>query len=173
MGYNPSKKSVEDVKVILDFMLENQNIDFKYPSLAPDKLAYAIRRAMKGIKAFPRSFPEYQVLLDRFTMKEKDDHVLFARRVNLVGGIPIPVTPEGLATNRELSLDSLITPLQIVGALIKHKADNFKFPAAAIDDESLGKIYKYTHTNGYHIMLVNSQLEITRSKPVNEWQPST
>jgi hypothetical protein len=52
MGYNPSKQSVEGMKVVLDYMVEHMNDDFKYPTSVPDKLAYAIRRAMHGIKAF-------------------------------------------------------------------------------------------------------------------------
>lgn len=173
MGYNPSKKAVEDMKVVLDFMLEHQNVDFKYPSVAPDKLAYAVRRALHGVKAFPKSYPQYQPLLDRFTMKERGDYVLFTRRISLVSGSPTVVTPEGLAANRELSIESVSTPMQIVGALIKHKADSMRFPDAATDTESLSRIYKWSSTNGYFMELASTGLLITRTKPVQEWQPST
>jgi hypothetical protein len=104
-------------------------------------------------------------------MKEKGDHVLFARRIDLVGGPPVVLTSEGLQANRELSISDVITPLQVVGALIKHKADYMDFPDAARDTESLMKIYKYTSTNGYHIEDNDSHLKITRTKPVHEWQP--
>lgn len=176
MGYNPSKKAVEDMKVVLDFMMENQHADFKYPSAAPDKLAYAVRRALHGVKAFPKSYPQYQPLLDRFTMKERGDHVLFARRIALVSGQPTVVTAEGLAANRELRIESVVTPMQVVGAIIKHKAAAFLFPDAQRDAESLAKIYKYTSQNGYYIVHPaehEAHLIITRTKPVQEWQPST
>lgn len=169
MGYNPNKKVVERFKAQLDFMLQMEG-DFKLPSDDPRTLAYEIRRAVKAIEAYPRSFPEYQSLVKKFVLKERDGHILFSRRAQLVTGTPIPVTPEGLATSRSLSIEDVSSTLQIIGAAIKHKAETLEFPDAQPTDEQLQQILKWTKANGYYISL-HPVFTLSKIKPVNEWQP--
>src|SRR5687767_14283818 len=62
MGYNPNKDHAKLWSIYLDMMLEF-DADFKLPSTDSKKAAYELRRALHGVKVFPKSFPQYQPLL--------------------------------------------------------------------------------------------------------------
>lgn len=176
MGYSNNKAVVAkpEVQLVISTILKSE-ADFKIPSPRPDDLAYAVREAFHVIELYPNSFKSLRPAVNKFTIKTKLDHLLFIRKLDLISGPPIAVTPEGLAASRMVILDEVTKGLQAVGAIIKHKANDFVFPNFILNDYNIHefeRVYRWTSKNNYFINSVNP-LSVSKTEGQNIWVPKS
>ena len=162
MGYSKSKQSVEIVEPILDIMI-NEDANFKLPSATPTKLAYKLREAVGIIKENPKSFTRFSKLVGKFTIRTDSDFVIFERKLNLVGGAPVRLDARGIGVANSLTISECTTALQIVGAAIKHKAEELIFPDVQSNDKLVLDVGLWSMKNKYEISCL-VPFTLTRSK---------
>lgn len=164
MGYSNSKKAIERVQPILDVLLSAEQKLF-FPSKHPQRLAYAIRDGINNASRFA-SFAQYAVLKDKFKIRIKPDGVSAEPRAQLHYEDPIIELAQSLAS---LAVPDVNSVLQVVGAAIKHKAPELIFPDAALDDEAVTQLRKWTNSNNYTISNM-TPLTLTKNEQDNTTQ---
>lgn len=152
MGYSRSKQAVERVKLVLDTM-NATNERFRLPCKDPLRMSYAIRDALAVVKQYPETYPDYTKLRDKFKIKLKHDHLIFEPRQKLEFGDPVVGEPVLVLANslESMEIDEVQTVLEIVGACIKHKAPEFTFPDAELDEGEMNTLTKWASSSNYEI----------------------
>ena len=166
MGYSKSKLSVERFIEILT-LLANSTKDVRVKSPDPDKLAYKIREAFRVAKLYPNTYPEFQTLGEKYTIKTKDEYVYFNLKNSLISG-----ELEELANSLVMKFDDCIAPITIVGSLVKHKPVEASYPKAMVTTDMLKMIYSWTSKNGYYIV-DTEPLTISRTETPESWIPKS
>lgn len=151
MGYSNSKKAVERVQPILEILLSaDQKLFFK--SKNPTKLAYAIRDGIRNSGKY-EAYKQYAELREKCRIEVKPDGVSVVLREQLDYEDPIVELAQSFTS---LTIPEVNSVLQVVGACIKHKsAPKLDFPDAALDDEALTQLRKWTDNNNYTITMLS------------------
>lgn len=155
MGYSRSKQAIERVRLVLNIMKEN-NQRFQLPCTDPLRMSYAIRDALAVAKTLP-SESEIAALRDKFKIKIKHDYLLFEPRLKLEYGDISTYGDEdpALVLSRALTsmtIDECQSVLEVVGACIKHKAPEFIFPNATLDEGNIERLNKWADTSDYEVV---------------------
>lgn len=173
MGYSKSIRAFNRVKKYLDEMVEKQEV-LSWPAEDSAKLAYYIREGIKVAKLraadneYPNreQFKPYISLSAKFVVRDKGKQVVAEPREL----VPTISASEAL---KKIVLEDVIEPLEVVGAVIKHKSDIMFFPEADLDSNSLEKIYGWTSRHDYFIVVSDVGITLTRTDPGEiAWHPN-
>lgn len=166
MGYYYSKAAIFKVQGFLDEMLKSDG-DITWTvadHVEPNRVAYAIRQGIKSAGYY--KFEEYAHLGDRFIIRSKPGQVIAELRSRF--DVVVSRTAVDKLTIKEANnLNSL------VGAAIKHKADEMYFPNILNpNEELLNQLYLWSSEQGYKIVLNETGVTLTK-KDIGEleWKP--
>lgn len=174
MGYSTSIRAFNRVKRYLDEMVsKNEQLVWEAPDAA--KLAYYIREGIRIAKGrvsdskTPKQnldfFQPYSSLSAKYVVRVKDNNVVAEPR----DLIPQLAASEVL---RRMVIEEAENPLEIVGALIKHKAPEMFFPNGDESPENLAKIYAWSSKNDYFIVASDVGVTLTKTDPGEiAWRP--
>lgn len=144
MGYSKSKNAIERVKPILELLLTSET-DIEFPSNDPHKLVYYIRDGLAVAESLPSS--PYKDLREKWRLRAKRDKV-----VAEIKGLPINIgVPLLVKKFSGLNLPEVTGVLEVIGALVKHRAPRFEFPNALIEGNGLKNLQNWCNKNGYSI----------------------
>lgn len=147
MGYNKSKKVLEQVRPILDIVLAAGDKKIKIPSKFPTKLAMSIREGLKSAEDYEEE-SKYNDILTKFKLRTKADCIVFDPRSIVTFEDPIIELAQSLNILEVPRVNQL---MQIVGACLKHKAPRIAFPDADLNDIDLAKLKKWCTHNNYEV----------------------
>lgn len=144
MGYSKSKNAIERVKPILEILLTAES-DVEIPSQDPYKLVYYIRDGLAVAESLPSS--PYKELRQKWRLRAKRDKV-----VAEIKGAPIEVgVPLLVRKFTGLSLPEITGVIEVIGALVKHRAPRYEFPNALIAGNGLKNLQNWCDKNEYSI----------------------
>lgn len=126
-------------------------------------MAYALRDAFAAAETFP-SESEVANLKNKFKIKIKHDYLIFEPQQKLEFGeaemdSPSLVLARSLET---MQIDEVKGVLEIVGAIIKHKAPEFIFPDATLDEGEMDRLVKWLNISENYIFIKSSPLTIRK-----------
>ena len=128
----------------------------------PHKVAFYIR---EGIAVAKKTGNPLGNLAGKFIIRPQANKVIAQLRVY------DPNFVELKRTLNKMVVDDLSTLLEIVGAAIKHKADEMYFPSGKLSVEDLQSLYAWTSKNEYFIV-IGDGVTITRVDPGEaKWEP--
>lgn len=137
MGYSKSKKAVRHVQSYLDRLLEAET-DISFPSRNPQKLAYALHNGLYAAAYHPDT-QKYLVIKKKFMVRYNANVVKCEVKDAL----------ESLRQKADnLTLEDIIEPIGVIGAMIKHKADIMTFPDF---NGNIIPIQNWAGNNGYNV----------------------
>ncbi len=171
MGYGTSKKTIQKVQLFLDQMVAaDENI--VWTDKEPNKLAYKLHAGIYVARHF-FAFDENKKSIEPYHtyahLEEKYIIRVGSGTVTAELRIAIPI----LATQTiGMRFDGLSSMLQVVGAVIKHKAPEMYFPSADLTPDEIIRIYTWASKNEYYI-IKGDGITITRKDPGElAWKPS-
>lgn len=131
MAYTNNKKVVEMVAPILEVMLKSaEGKPITIPTSEPTRVSYKLREALRIIENHSAIFPHYSKLVGKYRIKQQRDCVLLSPKLTLNFGNPIA---ELAASFKTLEVPEATDALEVIGALIKHKAPKIIFTGAEVD----------------------------------------
>lgn len=163
MGYTKSPFAIQRVEAFLKQMLESST-SLEWTVSDAYKVAYYIR---EGIAVAKAKKSDYAVLSGKYIIRARGNKLIAQLR------IAEPSIIELKRTLNRIVINDVRTILEILGALIKHKAEEMIFPEAQLDEESLGRLYLWTNANGYFIVVSDSgAITVTVADPGElKWMP--
>lgn len=163
MGYSQSKKAIEKVRIVLDIMIAQKD-KFMLPCKDPLRMSYALRDAIAVAKRLP-SESTIAALGNKYKIKIRENGLMFELKTRLEWGEFEPVA-ELAKSFESMTIESVSDVMEIVGACIKHKAPQFIFPDAALDEEEIVRLEKWTGKSGYTIVS-HLPLQLRKNVEVN------
>ena len=154
MGYAKSKKTLEAVKDIFNVMLSvHGETRVQFPTKTPVKLANKLFDAFKYVENLDPTHDSYiyMKLKEAYKIRVKSDRIVFELRNPVEYENPILELAKARIPESNLTLVGLTTPIQIVGACIKHKC-SIKFPDFLVSAESFAQLKKWADKNDYTFM---------------------
>jgi len=174
MGYSTSIRAFNRVKAYLDEMAA-KNEPLVWPATDAAKLAYYIREGIRIAKGrvsdtkTPKNtldfFQPYSSLSAKYVIRVKGNNVVAEPR-ELIPNLP---ASEVL---KRMVIEEVEEPLEIVGAVIKHKAPEMFFPMGDNSPENLARIYAWSSKNDYFIVSSDVGITLTKTDPGEiAWRP--
>jgi hypothetical protein len=162
MGYSKNEASINRVKSLLDQMVAAKT-DLTWPTKDAHMLGYHLREAMTLAQKIGKA--PYDKLKDRFTIRNRGDRV--------VAELKLVETVQALQQlMSKMELPELHTVVEIVGAAIAHDAGRIYFPDAVLMDEDKKDLYGWTSKHGYHLIVAEVGVTITKDDPGEAaWTP--
>ena len=174
MGYSKSIRAFNRVRKFLDEMVD-KNEPIVWPSDDAATLAYNIREGIKVAKdrALDETHPNREAY-NPFA-------ALGAKFIVRVKGLTVVAEPRDfspqLSANtalNKMTIDDVVGPLEIVGAAIKHKAQDMFFPDADLTTEDLVRVYTWSSKHDYFIVYSDVGVTLTKTDPGEiAWHPSS
>lgn len=126
MAYTNNKKVVTMVEPLLRIMLKSADgKPIIIPTKEPTRVAYKLREALKLIERHSKLYTEFSSLVDKFTIKLKPDSIELKPKMTLDFEDPIVELAKAF---KELDVPEAEDAMEVIGAIIKHKAPRFTFP---------------------------------------------
>lgn len=147
MGYNKSKKVLDEVRPVLDVVLAANGVKISIPSRYPSKLAMKIREGLKSAEDFEEE-SQYSDILTQYKLRVKQDKVVFDPRAIVTYENPIIELAQSLNT---LEVPRVTSLFEVVGACIKHKAPRITFPDVELSNTDLASLLTWCKKNDYEI----------------------
>jgi hypothetical protein len=148
MGYSTSNRSVKKIQRILDKLIDLEpNAKLEIQTDDAKRLTYAIHEGFRTIKDNPTGFPDYVEIAERFRVRNKGSIVYIEPKAYLVGDIK-----ELAEAIRSLVVPDVHGTLQIIGAIIKHKAPKLSFPNAQLEPTDVERLRKWCKDQNYEII---------------------
>ncbi len=163
MGYSRNKSAVERVKPILELLL-NSHADMEFPSTNPHKLVYYVRDGFSVAKGLPSS--PYKELHEKWRLRAKQDRMVAELKDALIE-IGVPLLAKRFVG---LNLPEVTEVLEIIGALIKHRAPRYEFPNAHIRENGLKNLEAWCSKNDYRIVQSEPHLILERNDGTDNTQ---
>jgi len=162
MGYSRNVKAIDRVRPLLEQMLVART-NLMWPSKNAHMLGYHIREALTIAKK--EKIEPFDKLKERFVIRNKGDHVVAELKdieeLDTIQSVMSRVTLEGL-----------VTLMEIVGGAINHKADQMFFPSADLEDGEVEKLYIWAQKNSYFLIVADSGVTLSKSDPGEaKWEP--
>lgn len=167
MGYSKSKVAVERVQAILEILLKSDT-QLRVPTKTPDRLAYAVREGIV-VAALFKQYERFTVLKNKYKIKVKSDAVIFVPRIDLALDLPVEELARSMLV---MEIPDVKTALEIVGACIQHKAPEFIFPAAHLNDLELQILKRWTNMNNYEVIQTEPHLILRKTDAHNDKKDS-
>lgn len=163
MGYSKNEAAITRVKSLLDQMVASKT-DLTWPTKDAHMLGYHLREAMTLAKKIGRS--PYDLLKDRWTIRNRGDRVVAElKEIESVQALQTLMS--------KMELPELHTVVEIVGAAIAHEAGQIYFPDAVLDEKQAHELYNWTSKNGYHLIVAEVGVTITKNDPGEAaWTPA-
>lgn len=160
MGYSKNIKMIERVRPLLDQML-NAKTNLVWPSRNAHMLGYQIREALTLAKK--NKVEPYDALKDKFVIRNKGDHILAELRL-------VEVSIEAVLS--KVTLEGLVSLMEIVGGAINHRADEMYFPSADLEPEEIEKLFIWAQKNEYFLIAAETGVTLTKNDPGEaKWTP--
>ena len=145
MSYALTANSVARVKAFLDEMLTAKG-DVSWDTNDP-MLAYRIRQGIAA--AAHLKLEAYGGLSTKYIVRQARDKVIAELRNKL----EIERLRDSLlASSTKITVRDAISLLEIIGAVVKHGADELYFPLAVLDETELVRLEKFAGTKGYEVL---------------------
>lgn len=150
MGYSNSPRSVSRVARILDKLITLPDGDkIEIDSDDPKRLAYAIHEAFRIIRDNPTAYPKYATVATNFKARIIGSAVRIEPKLELIKDV----------TQMAKAIDTMVIPdvtslIQIIGAIVKHKAAKLSFPNANLDNVELERFSKWCGAQNYSVNLL-------------------
>jgi len=162
MAYTKSEFAITRVQKYLKQMEEAQS-SIEWVAEEPHKLAYLIREGLSVAKKLNHPFAE---LSKKFILRAKAHKVVAELRVS------DPSIIELQRILNKMRIEKVSTLLEVVGATIKHKADEMYFPdAVGLTYDEITRLYNWTKTNDYFI-IVGDGITLSKVDPGDaKWIP--
>ena len=169
MGYSRSKQTIDRVRPVLDLVLGFDGVTpIKFPSNNPHKLCYTIRDALAVIKRMP-SESKYNIIQEKYKIRIKDDHILFEPREDV--HFSDPITELAIARQeQEMQITEAKTLIEVVGAVVQHKADSMIFSSAILSSDEFDRLQRWATLNNYKITDMEP-LTLSRHEPKTNSSP--
>jgi hypothetical protein len=135
VAYTNNKKVVTMVEPLLRIML--QAADGKtiiIPSKEPTRVSYKLREALKLVEKHTKLYTEFASLVGKYTIKIKADGIELKPKFTLDFEDPITELAKAF---KVLDVPEAEDAMEVIGAIIKHKAPKFIFPSYMHDDMPL------------------------------------
>jgi hypothetical protein len=165
MGYYKSQNAILKVKTFLDAMVKaDSDLEFAVnPDQEPSKIAYAIRQGIKAAAGY--GIKEYAGLGGKYIVRSQPGKVLLELRNKL----PMEMFKKAISN---IVITEAHNLTQVVGAAVKHAADEMYFPNANIEENGLTQLYAWTTTKGYKIIKNDVGITLTKKEVGElEWKP--
>lgn len=146
MGYSNSKNAFLKVEPLLAILAKTSDEKLFIPSEYPRQTVYAIRDGLHY--AEQNKVEPYSNLKEKFIIKETRTGIEVSLRRKIHYATPIAQ----LADSQNLVLDKVTSLLEIIGAVIHHKAPRFEFPQANIAGDLVGRLEKWAQVNNYRVI---------------------
>ena len=174
MGYSKSIRAFNRVKGFLDEMVA-KNEPIVWPASDPSKLAYYIREGIKVAKdrANDEKHPTRETYRPFSSLSSK---YLLRVKGGTVIAEPRDMLPELIASAvlSRMVIEDVVDPLEIVGAVIKHKAPELFFPSADLSLDTLQRVYAWSSKHDYFIVVSDIGITLTKTDPGEiAWQPES
>lgn len=119
------------------------------PTKSPRETLYALREGLNYVEE--HKVEPYVGLKSKFILKEKRTGIEVKLRRQLEFAEPITQ----LAKSQHLVLDSVTNLMELIGAVIFHKAPYMEFPNAKITGDAYTRLTKWAELNNYKITETN------------------
>lgn len=167
MGYSRSKQTLERVRPVLDLVLgfiENGTQNVKFPSKKPQKLCYAIRDALSVVRSLPETSDDrrYTAIPEKYKIRIKEDHILFELREEV--DFSDPIAELARSRNEQMEVTEAIKLVEVVGAVVQHKAEKMVFPNAQVSNGDFERLQRWATLNHYKITEIEP-LTLSRHGP--------
>lgn len=160
MGYSKNLDRIERVRPLLDQMLKAKT-SLTWPSANAHMLGYHIREALTLAKK--TKFKPYDELKDKFIIRNKGNCVVADLR-NMEISIETVMS--------KVTLEDLVSLLEIIGGAINHRADEMFFPSADLEAEEVEKLFVWAEKNNYYLIVAETGVTLTRNDPGEaKWTP--
>lgn len=148
MGYSKNRNSLLRVEPLLILLTKTENTVL-IPSKSPRETLYSLREGLKY--AEEHNVEPYNKLKEKFILKEKRDgiEVKLRRQIHFES----PITQ--LANSQNLVVESAVTVLDVIGAVIFHKSPRMEFPKSNVVGNALITLEKWANANQYKIVQSN------------------
>lgn len=166
MGYSRSKQTLERVRPVLDLVLGFRDLQaIRFPSKNPTKLCYAIRDALAVVKSLPDTSQEkkYTTITEKYRIRIKQDHILFEPREEVSFSDPIAELAK-LRTEAQMDVVEATSLIEVVGAVVQHKAEKMVFPNAHFVDGDFERLQRWAALNNYKVTEIEP-LTLSRHGP--------
>lgn len=172
MAYSKSPRAVQRVKKYLDEMLR-EDAQIEWLDENPAKLAYRINDGFAAARhlAVDRDkrpvepYATYSRLKSKFIIRVGAGRVIAEPR----DVVPLQTVRAGMS---RVTLHELSDVMEIVGAVIKHKAPEMFFPDADAEQINLSQLYAWASRNGYFIIPSDDGITLTQNDPGDiAWMP--
>lgn len=141
MGYSGSIKAIVRMRPFLDTLADNPNItDLEWKTDNGPKLAYQLREALAVVNKFKEQYPRYYPLVSSYQFSVAGNTV--------IARLKHPITVESVRAVR-LTIPNAVNAMEVVGAVLSHKAPVMSFPNASMNPEELNKIKKWAASSDY------------------------
>jgi hypothetical protein len=144
MGYSRNKNALLKVEPFLALLVKTEKELF-VPSNNPRETVYAIRDGLNYAET--HKVEPYKELKSKFRLIEKRDGF----EVKLRNSISIESPIEKLAHSQNLVVDKVKTLMELIGAVILHKAPRFEFPKAEVEGDARTRLEKWAANNNYKV----------------------
>lgn len=155
MGYSKSKETIQRVDGILEILIHSQT-SIKIPSANPLRLSYQIRDALAVVESLTSS--PYKGLKKKFILKIKSDHILAILREKP----EVDVSLIAELANAPFVEPKVSTVMEVIGAIVKHKAKRFEFPNFTSPTLNTNLALFLTNNN-YNVMITIPYLVIEKN----------
>lgn len=157
MGYSKNRNVFLRVQTQLDILLKLEGDEIFIPSTTPRETIYALREGINY--SSEHNLPEYNKIKELFILKELKEGILIKRRKQINFQTPI----QQLAKSQHLVVENATNLMEVLGALIKHKAPEMEFPKAIVKGDALLRLESWANKNNYiikqsepHILMVKN-----------------
>jgi len=169
MSYPKSNKAVSKVERYLEGMLSADS-DISWICADPVKLAYQVREALTVAQERPQLHAKYAELKRKFAIKVLPGKITAALKVQPAVAIT-PTIAQFVKTVDRLQIPQVATLLEVLGAAVKHaNMPELYFPDAQLDASSLRRLYNWTSTHEFHI-IVGQGITLTKQPTELAYKP--
>lgn len=154
--------------------MSNSDTSLEFRHSDPHNLAYLIRQGIKAAGHFAvkdgqpvEPYASYHKLGSRYILRAKRGVVEAELRDRLM----IDIVRNDMKAR--IVINNVADELEIVGAIIKHKANEMFFPGA--NEDALETVYEYAKKHEYYLVWdKEAGLTVTKTHPGEAaWQPTT
>lgn len=170
MGYNKSKRSIERVREIFKLVTQLRNEPrITVPTKTPTKLSQTIFDAFKAIEvlADDNDDKQFSWIKQDYRVRVKEGGIVFELRSPVEYENPILELAKSKVQESYMTLTGITTPIQVVGACIKHKC-TITFPdldVITMSAEALAQLKKWADKSDYTFKEENPLTMIKYERP--------